>query len=184
MDKKIVYLKLLKYTLLITLSVLPRFAFSQSSADQFETYTKVYKTIKKTKLNLYIYQPCNHKEGQSLSTIVFFHGGGWGGGHAWQFIPQCKYLAESGMVAISAEYRVRKRQGVTPFECVSDAKSAIRWVRIHAKELGIDENRCEVIPFEGRGHGFFNYSKEGNPDFLTTMEKTKDFLTSFGYLKK
>jgi len=295
MDKRIVYSKLLKYILLLAISVLPRFAFSQSSVDQFEAYTKVYKTIKRTKLKLNIYQPSNHQEGQSHSAIVFFHGGGWGGGHAWQFIPQCKYLAECGMVAMSAEYRVRKRHGVTPFECISDAKSAIRWVRIHAKELGIDENRiaagggsagghlaactalindfdepnedlnvssipnalilfnavlnvpevvpvhrkkvrkilekraieispihnvhkgapptivfhgtadsnvpfhqatlfceemkkyenhCEVIPFEGRAHGFFNFSKEGNPDFLATMEKTKDFLTTLEYLKK
>ena len=52
------------------------------------------------------------------------------------------------------------------------------------EEMKKYENHCEVVPFEGRGHGFFNYSKEGNPDFIATMEKTKDFLTSFGYLKK
>ena len=44
-------------------------------------------------------------------------------------------------------------------------------------------NHCEVVPFEGREHGFFNYGKGDNPDFLATMEHTVKFLTSIGYLK-
>jgi acetyl esterase len=45
------------------------------------------------------------------------------------------------MVAISAEYRIRSKHGTTPFECVKDGKSAIRWVRTHSAELGIDPER-------------------------------------------
>ncbi len=45
------------------------------------------------------------------------------------------------MVAMVADYRIIRRPGVTPFDCITDAKSAIRWVRAHAGELGIDENR-------------------------------------------
>ena len=54
--------------------------------------------------------------------MVFFFGGGWVGGTPKQFYPQCEYLADRGMVAISAEYRVRSRHQTTPFECVKDGK--------------------------------------------------------------
>jgi acetyl esterase len=57
----------------------------------------------------------------------------------WEFEPQSKYLVERGIVAAIATYRV-KRHGRTIFESIADAKSAIRWIREHADELGIDEN--------------------------------------------
>ena len=286
--------KFFKYVFLYVISTFTLITYSQVSSNQPVMQEKVYKTIGLTKLKLYIYQPSERNDLEKLPAIVFFHGGAWAGGHAWQFIPQCKYLAECGMVAISVEYRVRKRQGATPFECVADAKSAIRWVRAHAREYRIDENHivagggsagghmaactaltkdfdekdedmnvssvpnalvlfnavlnvpeiipkhpkkvrkillerateispihhvskeapptiifhgtadsnvpfhqatlfceamkeygnyCEVVPYEGRGHGFFNYDKGTNPDFLSTMENSVKFLTSIGYIK-
>jgi acetyl esterase len=177
---------------------------------------------------------------------------------------------------------------VTPVECVADAKSAIRWMRSHASELGIDAsrivaaggsagghlaaatalvqgldekgedakisaapnalalfnpaldlsaprlleaigkqaldisplqhvrhgapptiifhgtadttvpfkqaedfcaamkkhgNRCELVPYEGRAHGFFNYGRGDGQDFNTTLRATDEFLVSLGYLK-
>jgi len=293
-NRKLNYI-FLKYLLLVVTSTFSWVTYSQVTGNQPEVHKKVYKTIGRTELKLYIFQPSEHNYQEQLPAIVFFHGGGWGGGHAWQFVPQCKYLAERGMVAISVQYRVRKRQGVTPFECVADAKSAIRWVKVHASDFGIDKNRivagggsagghlaacsalikefdeknedlsissipsalvlfnpvldvpeilhilpkkvikvfegreteispihhvaegapptiifhgtadgnvpfhqasrfcdvmkkygnqCEVVPFEGLGHGFFNYNKGENPAFLATMENTVKFLISIGYLKK
>ncbi|MEZ5000896.1 MAG: dienelactone hydrolase family protein, partial [Bacteroidales bacterium] len=44
-------------------------------------------------------------------------------------------------------------------------------------------NRCEVVPFEGRGHGFFNFEKGENPDFDVTMAATVNFLASLGFIK-
>ena len=144
--------KLFKYIFLLVISTFTWLSYSQVPSDQPEVQTMIYKTIGWTKLKLYIYQPTERNNLEQLSAVVFFHGGGWGGGHAWQFVPQCKYLAERGMVAMSAEYRVRKRQGATPFECVADAKSAIRWVRAHAREFGIDENRIAAGGGSAGGH--------------------------------
>lgn len=45
------------------------------------------------------------------------------------------------MVAITVEYRVSSRHGVKVEDCVEDATSAMRWVRGHAGELGIDPER-------------------------------------------
>jgi acetyl esterase len=49
-----------------------------------------------------------------------------------QFYLVSHYLAGRGMVAICADYRVHSREQVTPFECLQDAKSTMRWARGHA----------------------------------------------------
>src|SRR5688572_18779524 len=56
------------------------------------------------------------------------------------------------MVAARADYRVKSRHGVTPDKCVEDAKSAIRWVRSHAAELGIDPRRIAAAGGSAGGH--------------------------------
>ncbi|MDX9981567.1 MAG: alpha/beta hydrolase [Lentisphaeria bacterium] len=103
--------------------------------------TPVYKRVGETELKLHVFLPANHQPSDRRPAIVFFFGGGWVNGAPVQFYPHCEYLAGRGMVAIAAEYRVRSKHGTTPRECVMDGKSAIRWVRRHAGELGVDPER-------------------------------------------
>ncbi len=110
--------------------------------DGFEPDEQVvYKTAGTTELKLHVFNPENHSPSDRRPAIVFFFGGGWVGGSPTQFHPQCEYLAARGMVAMSAEYRVESVHGTTPRECVQDGKSAIRWIRAHAGELGIDPDQ-------------------------------------------
>lgn len=118
---------------------------------------KQYKVTKDSKgkevtLNLYIFNPANHQSGHKKPAIVFFFGGGWNSGSPNQFAEHCKYLASRGMVAITADYRVRTRQGTNAQACVSDGKSAIRWVRENAMKLGIDPNRLASGGGSAGGH--------------------------------
>jgi len=109
--------------------------------------------VEKHELALHIFRPSGHVPSQdSRPAIVFFFGGGWVGGKPSQFYPQCEHLAKRGMVAISAEYRVKSRHQVTPFGCVEDGKSALRWVRAHAKKLGIDPKRIAAGGGSAGGH--------------------------------
>jgi acetyl esterase len=101
----------------------------------------VYKQIGDVVLNLHIFNPPNHPPTNHTPAIVFFFGGGWTGGSPSQFYNQSAHLASRGMVAICAEYRIKKTHDTPPSICVQDGKSAIRWVRAHADELGIDPNR-------------------------------------------
>ncbi len=110
---------------------------------------EVYKTVGDTKLNLYIFSPPAPKQAPA---IVFFFGGGWKSGSPQQFETQCRYLAERGMVAITADYRVESRHGVKPTQCVADARSAIRWVRSHADRLGVDSKRIAAGGGSAGGH--------------------------------
>jgi acetyl esterase len=112
----------------------------------------VYQTIDQIELRLHLFEQRDRDRRILVPAIVFFFGGGWVGGTPEQFFPHCQYLASRGMVAISAEYRVKDRHGVTPQECVLDGKSAMRWVRAHAAELGIDPQRIAAGGGSAGGH--------------------------------
>ncbi|MCG7587115.1 alpha/beta hydrolase, partial [Photobacterium sp. OFAV2-7] len=103
-------------------------------------------------LKLHIFTPADHKASDVRPAIVFFFGGGWIGGKPTQFYKQSKYLASRGMVAISAEYRIRNKHSTSPQEAVKDAKSAVRWVRAHASELGVDPLRIAAGGASAGGH--------------------------------
>ena len=103
-------------------------------------------------LHLHVFLPKGHQAADKRPAIVFFFGGGWVGGSPSQFYAQAAYLASRGMVAMAAEYRVRSRHGTTPKACVLDGKSAIRYVRAHAAELGIDPARVAAGGGSAGGH--------------------------------
>ena len=113
---------------------------------------RVYKEVGDVKLPLYVFSPEGTKAGDKLPAIVFFFGGGWSGGSPSQFQEQCKYLAGRGMVAVTVEYRVSSRHDVKIEDCIEDAKSAMRWVRGHAGELGIDPGRIASGGGSAGGH--------------------------------
>lgn len=112
----------------------------------------VYKKVNDTKLSLHVFNPKGHKATDKVPVIVFFFGGGWTGGTPKQFYEQSRYFAQRGIVGISAEYRVNKVHGTTPFDAVTDAKSAIRWVRQNAKELGVDPTKIVAAGGSAGGH--------------------------------
>ena len=62
------------------------------------------------------------------------------------------YLARRGMVAVRVDYRASKTHNVGPDKCVEDARSAMRWVREHAAELGMDPNRVAASGASAGGH--------------------------------
>ncbi len=112
----------------------------------------LFKETPQDKLHLHVFKPKGWKAGDSRPAIVFFFGGGWNGGTPSQFEPHANYLASRGMVAITAEYRVASRHKTSPYDCVADGKSAVRWIRSHAKELGIDPNRLAAGGGSAGGH--------------------------------
>ena len=117
-----------------------------------EVKTMTYKTIGDRELKIHIHYPPGWKASDSRAAIVFFFGGGWTGGKVEQFQPQAEYFATRGLVAARADYRVKSRDGVTPDKCVEDARSAVRWMRRNAKELGIDPRKLIASGGSAGGH--------------------------------
>lgn len=97
-------------------------------------------------LILDLYKPANSTQPRAL--VIYIHGGGWIGGHtrhsgAFEDWPGVlASLARRGYVVASVEYRL---SGEAPFPAaVQDVKAAIRWLRAHATEFGIDKSRAVV----------------------------------------
>jgi acetyl esterase/lipase len=97
-------------------------------------------------LILDLYKPA--KSGQPLPLVIYLHGGGWQSGHtrhsgAFEDWPGVLgSIAARGYVVASVEYRL---SGEAPFPAaVQDVKAAIRWLRTHAAEFGIDKTRAVV----------------------------------------
>ncbi|MEM7454238.1 MAG: alpha/beta hydrolase fold domain-containing protein [Planctomycetota bacterium] len=113
---------------------------------------RIYKSVDDVELNLHMFYPEGHEATDQRPAIVFFFGGGWNGGTPTQFYKQSRFLSERGMVACCAEYRVRSRNGTSPRECVMDGKSAIRWLRTNATELGIHPDKISAGGGSAGGH--------------------------------
>lgn len=113
---------------------------------------KVYKEVGGRKLALWIWKPNGWKAEDRRSAIIFYHGGGWRNGSPNAFARQSAKLAERGMVAISVQYRLTSQEGVTMADCVKDARSAFRWVRGHAAELGIEPTKIAAGGGSAGGH--------------------------------
>ena len=92
--------------------------------------------------------------------VMMFHGGGWSGGNLSQFRYACQYFASRGLVAATANYRMltaESKKSLPEGEsrkrvCIIDAKSAIRWMKQHAAELGVDPKRIIVGGGSAGGH--------------------------------
>ena len=143
---------------------------------------ETFKTIGDVKLKLHIYEKENRDLGKPAPVAVFFFGGGWVGGSPGQFFHHCEHLASKGMVAISAEYRIAKKHKTTPFECVQDGKSAVRWIRANAKRLGIDPKRVVAGGGSAGGHvgactGVIEKHEEPGED--TTISSVPDAMVLF-----
>ncbi len=127
-------------------------AHDRAAPDMGTARVEVYKRVGDIALYMYIFDPPGHATNRPRPAIVFFFGGGWRSGTPAQFRPQAERLAARGMVAMCADYRVASRHGVVAKDCVEDAKSAIRWVRVNAARLGVDPNRVVAAGGSAGGH--------------------------------
>ncbi len=160
----------MKPILLLT-GALAFFACAQSFAADAKPKTaflgeeRVYKKVDGRDLRLFIVKPDDWKGTDQRPALVLFHGGGWTGGALTQFNEQATYLARRGLVCVQVEYRLVKDLPGPPTNCVRDAKSAMRWVRGHAAELGIDPKRIGAGGGSAGGHlAAFVGMVEGNDD--------------------
>jgi acetyl esterase/lipase len=125
---------------------------AHASPEIIDSNAVVYKTLDGVTLKLHVYNPTNFDTQTMHNAIIFFHGGGWNNGSHKAFKRQSMYFASRGMVAISAEYRLKNTHGTTPYDAVEDAKSAIRYVRANAHKFKINPNTITAGGGSAGGH--------------------------------
>lgn len=157
-------------------------AAERVSGPAGKVYT--YKEVDGVKRELEVYFPEGHDEAKSpVPGIIFFHGGGWGGGSRDAFKYQCAYFASRGLVAATVTYRLASKKEAQTLQsgqsrkrlCIPDAKSAIRWFKQHADELGVDPER--IITGGGSAGGHISLIATSNPG-LNDPDDSKELDTS------
>ena len=88
---------------------------------------------------------------EPLPVIAFIHGGGWRNGNRSSGINRVAGIVQTGRyVGVSIGYRL-SGEAIWPAQ-IHDCKAAIRWLRAHAKEHGIDPSRIAVWGSSAGGH--------------------------------
>jgi acetyl esterase/lipase len=83
-----------------------------------------------------------------MPVVVEVHGGAWMEGE--KDAARNRLFAEHGFFTASVDYRL---SGVAPFPAqIHDVKAAIRWLRAHAGEHGLDPGRIGVWGHSAGGH--------------------------------
>jgi acetyl esterase/lipase len=113
----------------------------------------VYETIpgfRPVTLDLYL-PPSASRAGKNAADkplVIYIHGGGWQSGHSRQsgafddFPSVLASIAARGYVVASLNYRL---SGEAPFPAaIRDVKFAIKWLRAHAAEYGINKDKAVV----------------------------------------
>jgi acetyl esterase/lipase len=128
-----------------------------------------------------LYLPAKQKSDKKLPLLVWIHGGGWRAGSKAD-VPAPTALALNGYAVASLNYRLTDRAKF-PAQ-ILDCKTAIRYLRKHADEYGIDADRIGVWGASAGGHlvallGTTNDSKEfdrvgGNLDVSSRVEAVCD----------
>jgi len=135
------------------------------------TEDRLYSKTPQGELYLHLFFPPDWKAGDTRPAIVFFFGGRWRTGSYLALVPQAQYFASRGLVAASADYRIRTKHHTGPDKAVEDAVSAMRWVRSHASELGVDPNK--IIAAGGSAGGHLAASTALLEDFGAASEESK-----------
>lgn len=117
----------------------------------------IYKSIDGVDLRLHVFeaiqkQSQRHLKNSKKPVILFFFGGAWEYGSVNELIEPAKYFSERGVVSVLVDYRVFCRNGSSIADEISDAKSAVRYIRSHASKFGIDPNRIAVAGASAGGH--------------------------------
>jgi acetyl esterase/lipase len=107
-----------------------------------------YKYIDSTSLQLDIYKLKDLKE--LAPVMIFIHGGAWRSGKRSDYLPYLIDYAKKGYVTATVSYRLVK-QAVFP-AAVQDVNCAVKFIKTHAAEYGINPEKVVLIGGSAGGH--------------------------------
>lgn len=185
-----------KIPLIVLMAIVCPLADAQRVDDESIPKGKVYvyKQVDGVDREMEIYFPKGHDASKkTVPGIILFHGGGWGGGNRVAFSYQCDYFASRGMVAATVTYRLRTKEDRAAMTegqsskrvCIPDVKSAIRWFKQNAQEMGVDPDRIVAGGGSAGGHiSLLAQTTRASMILMTLKESTLPWrLTSYSILR-
>lgn len=89
---------------------------------------------------------------QKKPALIFLHGGGWVGGSRKDMAFAAANLAPRGYVCFTVSYRlVKGDQNRYPAQ-IDDVQRAVRWIRAHADDYGVNPDKIGVLGASAGGH--------------------------------
>ncbi len=84
--------------------------------------------------------------------ILIIHGGGWAAGSKNDFVYRALMIdyALKGYVVANMNYRLTQEAPMPA--CIEDVRCAVRWMKAHAQQLGIDPERIGTYGHSAGGH--------------------------------
>ncbi len=142
----------------------PRAAENPAASDEVSLQQDVeYGVQGGEKLLLDIYQPADSNS-RPRPAIVLIHGGGWSSFDKSTMRGMGNFLARSGFVAVSVDYRLfNGTENRWPTQ-LDDVQRAVRWLRANASKYNVDADRI----------GSFGHSSGAQLAALLGMEDTRD----------
>ena len=112
----------------------------------------VYRRAGDREAKLDVYVPTAEAPTGGRPAILAIHGGGWRGGSKTDFGRMAARLTQHDYVVVSVEYLLSKPGSPSWPANFEDVREAVRWVRRHADDYGIDPDRIAAMGASAGGH--------------------------------
>lgn len=112
----------------------------------------VYREAGGRPLRLDVYIPDGPAPSAGRPALLAIHGGGWRGGGKGDYGRTVAPLARHGLVVVAVDYRLSRPGAPSWPGNLDDVREALRWVRLHAADYGIDPERVALIGASAGGH--------------------------------
>jgi pectinesterase len=145
---------------------------------------RVYAQIGEQALHVDVFYPARKRK-KPCPGVLLIHGGGWRSGSKEMEVPMAQQLAKKGYVAVAVEYRLSPEAQYPAG--IHDLKAAVRWMRAHAAEFGLDTNRiaaygcssgAQMASFLGTTNGMAEF--EGTEAYSAHSSKVQAVLNIDG----
>jgi acetyl esterase/lipase len=132
-----------------------------------------------TALTMDVFQP---KEKANGIGIVFVVSGGWFSGYDPSgHLPRIKFLLDRGYTVFPVVHGSQPKFSIP--EILEDMNRAVRFIRFHAKDYGIDPDRIGVTGSSAGGHLSLmlgTAGKEGNPEAKDPIDRVSSRVQAVG----
>jgi acetyl esterase/lipase len=112
----------------------------------------IYRTVGERRVRLDVYMPVGTVPEGGRAAVVAIHGGGWRGGSRRGYGPVAARLSQHGYVVFAVDYLLSGPGSPSWPGNFEDVREAVRWVRRHSSDYGVDPNRIAAMGASAGGH--------------------------------